>query len=88
MRDRLASDAPAVALAFLDEPAPDWPAPARLGGCAYLQMSSAYDREARGARALGWPAKRLDGHHLSIMTNPSLVAAAIVDLADRLSKAA
>jgi hypothetical protein len=88
MRDSLAADAPAVPLAFLDEPASDWPAPAPPRGCAYLQMSSGYDHEAREARAAGWLAERLDGHHLSIMTNPSLVAAAIADLAVRLSEAA
>jgi hypothetical protein len=88
MRDSLAAGAPAVPLAFLDEPAPDWPAPARSCGCAYLQMSSAYDRETLEARASGWPTERLDGHHLWIMTNPSLVAAAITDLAVRLSEAA
>lgn len=84
MRESLIAEAPAVPLAVLDEPAPDWPALAPPRGCAYLQLSSAYDREAAQALARGWPVRRLDGHHLSIMTDPSLVAATIVDLADGL----
>jgi hypothetical protein len=84
MRQNLIDEAPAAPLAFLDEPAPDCPAIARPHGCAYLQLSSAYDREADQARARGWPTNRLDGHHLSAMTQPSLVADAIDDLASRL----
>ena len=88
MRESLIGDAAAAPLAFLDEPAPDWPAPAPPRGCAYLQLSSAYDREAREAHASGWPSRRLDGHHLWIMANPSLVAAAVTDLAAKLPEAA
>jgi len=85
MRESLIDDAPAAPLAFLDEPAPEYDAAAARCGFAYLQLSSAYDREADHARASGWPIARLGGHHLSIMTDPSLVAAAVVDLASRLS---
>src|SRR5579859_1407063 len=84
MRHGLIADAPAAPLAFLDEPAPDGQALAPSGGCAYLQLSSAYDREAKQARAAAWPVERLDGHHLSIMAHASLVADSLVDLASRL----
>ena len=84
MRQNLIDDAPAAPLAFLDEPAPDCRAFAPPCGFAYLQLSSAYDHEADQARALGWPTNRLDGHHLSTMTQPSLVADAIIDLASGL----
>lgn len=82
MRETLIDGAPPPPLAFLDEPAPQYPAPRR--GCGYLQLSPAYDREAGQARDRGWPVERLDGHHLPIMVNPSAVAAALVDLASTL----
>ena len=83
MRETLIGGAPSVPLAFLDEPAPDGPASTRPG-YAYLQLSEAYDREAAQARASGWPVGRLEGHHLSIATSPSVVAAALVELAGEL----
>ena len=88
MRRSVIEDAPAVPLAFLDEPAPHGPAAMPPYGCAYLQLSSAYDREAGEARTSGWVVERLDGHHLSIMAQPSLVAAAIIDLGSRLMEKA
>jgi hypothetical protein len=84
MRESLTDDAPCVPVAFLEEPAPEDPPPAPPHGCAYLQLSSAYDREAGQAREWGWPVERLDGHHLSIMVNPPAVAVALVDLASTL----
>ena len=84
MRQGLIDDAPAVPLAFLDEPAPECRALAPTWRCAYLQLSSAYDGEAQQARAAAWPVERLDGHHLSIMAHPSPVADSLVDLASRL----
>lgn len=86
MRSTLAAGAPAAPLAFLEEPAPEHPPRAPPRGCAYLQLSAAYDHEAATARTLGWPVERLDGHHLSIMTNPSAVAAAVVRLSSRLTE--
>ena len=88
MRRSVIEDAPAVPLAFLDEPAPYGPAATPPYGYAYLQLSSAYDREAGEARTSGWTVERLNGHHLSIMAHPSLIAAAIVDLASRLMEKA
>ena len=87
MRQGLIDDAPSAPLAFLDEPAPDCQALAPPCGYAYLQLSSAYDREAEQARASAWPVERLDGHHLSIMAHPSLVTDALVDLASGLLEA-
>ncbi len=84
MRMSLITEAPAVPLAFLEEPAPDGTAWATSCASAYLQLSSNYDVEASQARALGWPVDRYNGHHLSMMTEPAQVAEAIVGLAARL----
>ena len=84
-REALIASAPAIPLAYLEESAPDsseWPLPS---ACGYLQLSSGYDAEADRARALGWPVERFNGHHLSMMTEPNLVAAAIVAMAASLA---
>jgi hypothetical protein len=83
-RRSLIDDAPAAPLAFLDERAPDCRAFAPPFGCAYLQLSSAYDHEAEQARASAWPVEQLEGHHLSIIAHPSPVADSLVDLASGL----
>lgn len=85
MRRSLVEGAPAVPLAFLEEPAPDAPRWASCRAFAYLRLSSNYDAEADQARALGWPVDRYDGHHLSMMTEPAAIATAIVALAARLA---
>jgi hypothetical protein len=84
-RETLIASAPALPLAYLEESAPEssaWPLPR---GCGYLQLSSGYDAEATQARGLGWPVERFNGHHLSIMTEPDLIAAAIVAMAASLA---
>jgi len=77
MRDALVRDAPRAPLAFLEEPAPILPDPPELAR-AYLQLSAGYDEEAASARGSGWPVERFRGHHLSIMTDPRPMAAAII----------
>ena len=84
-RETLIASAPAIPLAYLEEPAPEsslWPLPL---GCGYLQLSVGYDAEARQARAFGWPVARFSGHHLSMMTEPDPVAAAIVAMSASLA---
>jgi hypothetical protein len=83
-RERFARSAPAVPLAYLEEPAPACAASAPPRCYGYVQLSSSYDAQADRARALGWPMARVHGHHLSAMTEPDLVAAAIVMVASRL----
>jgi hypothetical protein len=65
------------------------PAPAdRLEGpCAYLQLSGAYDDEARIAGRQGWPVVRLPMNHLAILTQPKAVASALDGLAAQLGAA-
>jgi hypothetical protein len=66
---------------YFEEPAPE----AELAGpCAYLQLSGAYDLEARLAGRQGWPVVHLPLHHLAMLTNAEAVAAAIDDLAAKL----
>jgi len=81
MRETLIREAPDVPLALLTEPAPIVSATGPSGGQRYLQLSAAYGDEAEQAHALGWRCERFDGHHLSMMTDPTGVAAAIVNLA-------
>ena len=85
MRTSLLGCAPAVPLAFLEEPAPECPQWAASCASAYLQLSPHYDAEADQARALGWPVERFDGRHLSMMTEPDPIARVIVALAARLA---
>lgn len=47
---------------------------------AYLQLSGAYDDEARLAGRQGWPVVRLPLNHLAILTRPEAVSLAIEDL--------
>ncbi len=84
MRESLVQSALAVPLAYLEETAPALFPPAPPRGYGYLQLSAGYDVEADQARALGWPVERLNANHLSMMTEPDLIAEAIGALAARL----
>jgi hypothetical protein len=73
-----------IPVAYFEDraPATDHDAPS-----AYLQLSGAYDQEARIADGCGWPVARLPLHHLSMLTHPQAVAGAVVSLAARLVEA-
>lgn len=77
LRAQIAEEAPEVPLAFLKEPRPsvEWSGPA-----AYLQLSTAYDRDAAEAKRLGWPVRRLHTNHLAPATEPEVVAEALLGL--------
>jgi hypothetical protein len=47
----------------------------------YLQLSDVYSAEADEAEAVGWPSVRLSPHHLAMVTDPELVASAMIRLA-------
>jgi hypothetical protein len=83
MRTSLRDTAPTMPLEWLEAPAPVLDLSPLLP-CAYLQLSGAYCDEAERAAAEHWPVARLEGRHLSMMTEPDLTSAAIADLADRL----
>ena len=67
-------------LAFFTEALPTivvWPdAP-----CAYLQLSTAYDRHAAAARARGWPTRAFDGGHFHQLVDPEAVTDVLFALA-------
>ncbi len=83
LRARFVGSCPRLPMALFEEPqaaAPDWPeAP-----CAYLLLSQAYRAAADRAGALGWPVLELPSTHLGLLTEPELVADALLDLARRL----
>jgi hypothetical protein len=64
-------------------PAPRWPGPP----AAYLQLSEAYEDQAARARELGWPVARQLSHHLALLTEPGLVAAALCELLGHIGQA-
>jgi len=74
LRAAIIADLEPLPLAYFEEPAPadDLSAP-----CAYLQLSGAYEEEARRATRLGWPVVRLPATHLAVATQPLAVAAAL-----------
>lgn len=67
-------------LSFFSEPisvSAGWPdAP-----CAYVRLSSAYDKPFAGAQALGWPTRRFEAQHFHMLVEPDAIARAISDLA-------
>jgi hypothetical protein len=80
-RQRLVRELEAVPAAYFEEPAPD---AALEVPCGYLQLSGAYNDEARLAGRQGWPVVSLPLNHLAIVSQPSAVAAALEGLAARL----
>jgi hypothetical protein len=86
MRQAFAAGCPRLPLAMFTEvhpPAPRWPdAPA-----AYLQLSEAYEDQAARARELGWPVARRMTHHLALLTEPGMVAAALCELLGQIGQA-
>jgi hypothetical protein len=83
VRTRLCADMPRLPLRYLEEVAPRLPRWRALP-CGYLQLSEGYDDAAAKAQASRWPVARVHGHHLSGVTDPATVAAAVVAMAERL----
>jgi hypothetical protein len=86
MRRAFAAGCPRLPLAMFTEvhpPVPRWPdAPA-----AYLQLSEAYEDQAARARELGWPVTQRMTHHLALLTEPGIVAAAVCELLGHIGQA-
>lgn len=53
-----------------------------LGACSYLRLSGVYNTFADQAEQAGWPVRRLEGHHLAIVTSPAEVADSLTDIVD------
>lgn len=78
LREALIAELEPLPLAYFEEQAPAAP---HDGPAAYLQLSGAYDDEARIAGRQGWPVVRLPLNHLSPLTQPAPVAQALDGLA-------
>lgn len=78
VRDALIAELEPLPVAWFEEAAPNQALATRS---AYLQLSGAYDDEARVAGRLGWPVVSLPLHHLAPVTQPEAVAGAIEGLA-------
>lgn len=83
LRAVLQADMPHLPRSFYDEtvPVPDgwseWP-------CGYVKLSSGYQALYEDATGRGWPGAEIDGHHLSLATEPGPVLDAIESLITRL----
>ena len=83
VRVRFCADVPRFPLRYLEEVAPRLHRWQELR-CGYLQLSEGYDDTAAEAHASEWPVARVPGHHLSAVTDPVTVTAAVVAMAERL----
>ena len=85
MQARFLAELPSLPLAFFEEAAPDL-AEATAIPSAFLKLSAAYESEAGRAQAQGWSVRRLDLHHLALLTNPEEIASELEHLTDALSR--
>ncbi len=83
-RTALLDELEPLPMAYFEEPAP---AATLITPTAYLQLSGAYEEEARVAGRQGWPVARLALHHLAMLTHVAAVATALEGLAARLEPA-
>jgi alpha-beta hydrolase superfamily lysophospholipase len=77
---QFAAETPRLSLAFFEEPTPPTPMPSIP--CAYLRLSSACDADADAAAASGWRVRRIESHHLAMVTDPVLVWRELAALAE------
>ncbi|MEX0663617.1 MAG: alpha/beta fold hydrolase [Acidimicrobiia bacterium] len=78
-RQLVERELPMLPLAFFDEPVPT--PEAWVGRVDYLQLSSAYEVEAREAASRGWTVDLLAGGHLHMAVDPEAVADRLLGLA-------
>jgi hypothetical protein len=81
LRRQLTGELELLPVDYFEEPAP---AGEPTGACAFLQLSGAYEDEARRAARYGWPVIRLPLNHLATLTQPQAVAGALETLAAKL----
>jgi hypothetical protein len=79
VREGFIAQCPALPLAMLEEVQPKAPGWDAIPG-AYLLLSEGYEDSAADARARGWPVTERLSHHLAPVTDPDLVADALLDL--------
>jgi hypothetical protein len=83
VRAEFVASCPAVPIATIDEIMPDLPDPSAV----FVQLSETYAPESEASRRRGWPVLVRDATHLALLTDPSLVADAIVEAAGLLPRA-
>ncbi len=81
LRTALTDELDGLPLAYFEEAAP---AAGLTAPAAYLQLSGAYNEEARLAGLRGWPVVRLPLNHLAMLTEVAAVATALEGLIARL----
>jgi len=74
LRAQFIADCPSVDVAEIYEVMPEVPDPPS----AYVQLSAAYEPETAAARERGWPTTVLDLHHLALLTDPEVIADALL----------
>lgn len=75
-RELLVQSSPRLPATLFDQGLPD-ANEEHLGPCCYVRLSSAYDDDATRAERAGWLVRRIDAHHLAILTAPEQVAASL-----------
>jgi hypothetical protein len=78
-REAFARELPRVPFAFLEVVSPDKSEWEKLPA-AYVQLSTAYDMEARNAERRGWSLRRATLHHLAMANEPKKVAKLLLGL--------
>lgn len=73
IRSRFTAELPRVPLAYFQERAPVDERWRRLS-CSYLRLSEMYEGAADRAGRDGWLVARYEGHHLSMLTDPEVIA--------------
>jgi hypothetical protein len=83
LREKLVSEIKPRSLSFFTEPIPvidTWPdAP-----CAYMKLSTAYNKVTEKVRKAGWPIYELNAGHFHMLVNPSMVAELLIKAVDEL----
>lgn len=79
VRNRLIETCPRLPSSLFSELLPNLDEK-QLGICSYVRLSSAYDDVAARAEGAGWPVRRIDAHHLAIVTAPQQIAEAVLAL--------
>ena len=74
LRARFVADCPRVPVSVLHEVMPEVAEPPS----SFVQLSAAYESETAAARERGWPTVVLDLHHLALLTDPEVVADALM----------
>jgi hypothetical protein len=74
LRTGFVADCPRVPVSVLHEVMPEAPEPPST----YVQLSAAYEPETAAARERGWPTIVLELHHLALLTDPEVIADALL----------